>query len=300
MRTIRRFLILMAAYGGILHSTAIAQVPTPQLQPTAPNYGTNVLAVLPNYTRASYQAAFGKQAPAFDMNLPAKTWFDSTQDCSSPTKTVTYNKLNLAGNIATESAFTIPACQASKVNLPGSVTYPPYVVAPSQVTQNPGGQGVNPNYLSTSDQAAAVVAEIGDSTIRVSQQAMAFYTYNFPANEPRRFFVLNALCNVGIMELQRNANGIGYPGHWVAGNGCWDWVNDPAAPDGSASTLAPTPQPVRALYANESFTSTLMGAQITRSDVANPNAPSSAGGFTDADRAALNQVLNLLKSILKQ
>src|ERR1700733_14178395 len=114
MKFLRASLLLAVAM--VSHQLA-AQVPSAQPQPNAPAYGTNVLQLLPTYTRASYLAAFGKQAPAYDMTRPPKAWFDSTKDCSNPAAMSSYNVLKVSANVASEGTLVISNCDASRINL---------------------------------------------------------------------------------------------------------------------------------------------------------------------------------------
>lgn len=295
MKTARALGFLTVAL--FVHQLA-GQVPSAQPQPAAPAYGTNVLQLLPTYSRASYLAAFGKAAPSYDMSRPPKAWFDSTKDCSSPTAMSSYNVLKLSGNIASEGTLVISNCDASKVNLQGAATFPPYAVAPSGVLEVPGDMPVNPNYLSTLDQANALLKAFNDSSLQVSQQQMSFYSYTFPANESRRFYVIGrpngTVENVGLLLVQEYWNGVGFPGSWSVGaDGSHNWVNATAPPDGSTDTRPAVATPVRALLPNEKFSSTLMGAQVVRTDF-NPTPAPGSDGFTAADRATLNAIAAVL------
>lgn len=296
MKSIRALMFLCMTMFGFMRLAA--QVPTAQPQPNAPAYGTNVLSVLPTYSRASYLSAFGKQAPAFDASRPPKAWFDSTKDCSNMSTMSTYSVLKLSGNIASEGTLVIPNCDASRINLPGGLNYPAYTVAASGVLEEPGDTPVNPNYLSTLDQANGMLKQFGDASLQVTQQQMAFFSYVFPTNEPRRFYMVghpNGFQeNVGLLLVDQNFKGVGYPGHWQVGaDGSHSWVNEALPPDGTNDPRPFVAPPVRPLLPNEKFASTLMSAQIVRTDMSPAPAPASTG-FTDADRAILNRILQLL------
>src|SRR5205085_6428857 len=53
-------------------------------QPNLPYYGVAELALFKIYTRETYRAAFGIEAPSFDPSRVIKTWFDTTADTSQP------------------------------------------------------------------------------------------------------------------------------------------------------------------------------------------------------------------------
>src|SRR5579871_1712074 len=116
-------------------------------QPDQIASGVQELALFNSYTRDSYLAAFGEQAPAWDPSRLRKTWFDSTVDTSDPGNVAVYKIIGLDQTGAWGvRQLVIPAAEAATVNLPGAVTYPPYTVPPTQVSS--GGSTINPNYLS--------------------------------------------------------------------------------------------------------------------------------------------------------
>src|SRR5690349_20763739 len=59
-------------------------------QPNLLAYGTSQLSLFESYTRESYLAAFGVQAPAWDPSRVRKAWFDSTVDASDPANVAVY------------------------------------------------------------------------------------------------------------------------------------------------------------------------------------------------------------------
>src|SRR5271154_5931030 len=59
-------------------------------QPDLLAYGIQELALFVSYTRDSYLAAFGVQAPAWDPTRVKKTWFDTTVDASNAINVAVY------------------------------------------------------------------------------------------------------------------------------------------------------------------------------------------------------------------
>ena len=111
-------------------------LPAAPPQPDQAYYSVLELALFTPYTRDSYLAAFGQQAPAYDPSRVIKTWFDSSADTSAPANVAVYKIIaqDPNGNWGFQQ-MVMPATEAATVNLPGAIVYPPYVVAPTQATR---------------------------------------------------------------------------------------------------------------------------------------------------------------------
>jgi hypothetical protein len=265
-------------------------------QPDLECYGIQSLALFVSYTRDSYLAAFGVQAPAWDPTRLTKTWFDSTVDTSNPANTATYNivAVNSSGVWGLQP-LSIAAGEAATVNLTGSVTYPPYTVAPTDATS--GGAVINPDYLSLQSDAQALMATLSGTDL-TEETGNASFPILYPADEPRRiwdFYVNGILCNAGQLLLQMNANGIGAPGSWQITASGPVWTSTPS-PTGLTDTSAPRPMPVRNLLPNEQLQTGLMGVSVIRTDLEQQQ-EAQAGQFTPDDRATLQQVYQMLSSL---
>jgi len=271
-------------------------IPVNPPQPNTEYYGIAALGLFQNYSRESYLAAFGVQAPPYDPSRLIKMWFDSAADTSNPANVSLYKTVGLdqSGNWSLQQ-MVIPASEAATVNLPGTVTYPPYVIAPTQATR--GGATINPAYLSMPGDAAALMAKLGGSHL-VDEGTSPVFPVIYPAGEPRRvldFTVGGNLYNVGTLLAAENANGIGYPGQWDT-SGIVTWVPDPAAPTGMDDSRAPRPMPVRSLLANEKFNVGLMGVGIVRTDLQTAQ-NQDAGMFTKDDRATLQRIYQIVSQL---
>ena len=265
-------------------------------QPNLLAYGISQLALFNTYTRESYLAAFGVQAPQWDPSRVRKSWFDSTVDTSDPSNVAVYKIIakDQNGNWGMRQ-MVLPAPEAATVNLPGAVTYPPFTVAPTQVTS--GGSPVNPSYLSLQSDAESLMGALGGSGL-VQETGNAIFPIVYPAAEPRRiwdFVVDGVLVNAGALLLAQYANGIGAPGHWDLSKGDPVWVPDPAPPDGLNDTRPARDIPVRDLLANEKLQPGLMGVSVVRSDLQNQQGEAS-GEFTADDRATLQQIYQIVSS----
>jgi hypothetical protein len=99
--------------------TQLISEPVVRPQPDAASYALSELALFPEFTRASYRATFGIDAPPFNPARPVKTWFDSTADTSQYDNVAVYRVLgsDAAGQPALRQ-LVIPAAEAAAVNLP--------------------------------------------------------------------------------------------------------------------------------------------------------------------------------------
>src|SRR5579862_3085169 len=275
--------------------SAPVSIPVTPAQPNLLAYGIQELGLFTSFTRDTYLAAFGVQAPAWDPNRLTKVWFDSTVDTSDPSNVAVYQIVgkDQSGNW-TIKQMVIPTSEAATVNLPGAITYPAYTVAPTAATR--GGSFINPNYLSLQADAEALMNLLGGAGQLFDEGASSTFPVMYPASEPRRLwdFMFNGLViNAGDLILGRNANGIGYPGHWDTSSGQPLWVPDPAAPTGLTDTRTPRDMPVRSLLPNEKFQVGLMGVSVLRTDL-QQQSDESAGQFTPDDRATLQQIYQIL------
>lgn len=289
---------------------ALSQVPTPLPQPNTPTFPVSALELFPTYDRASYEAKFGKQAPAFDVNRAPKAWFDSTATTGTKNYMVVGSNVSIPGF----DTITLNASEASTVNLPGLPHFDKYVgVTTSNVAFScniPGCQSTPVGVILQSTRAAAeaLKAEIGDTSLTVTEvvgptgPGSAFFYSKIDPNSPIGIFLVGSI-NVGQALASRNSKGIGYPGTWakdVAGYSFrFSSLND------GANTGAFLRVPVRDLLPNEQLTVQLAGIipipVVSRTDLTPTTVTTSTGGgFSDDDRAILNQILQVLKKVTGQ
>lgn len=276
-------------------STPVSQPVIPP-QPDLECYGIQELGLFVTYTRDSYLAAFAVQAPAWDPARVTKTWFDTTVDTSNPANLSTYDIIAVnSSGVWTLTPLTMPASEAAAVNLTGSVTYPAYVIAPSDATS--GGAVINAENLSMQSDAQALMTTLGGNNLTEETGNPAFPIV-YPADEPRRlwdFLVNGVLCNAGLLLAQMNANGIGAPGSWQITAAGPVWTAAPA-PTGLTDTRPARPMPVRNLLANEQLQAGLMGVSVIRTDLEQQQ-EAQAGQFTPDDRATLQQIYQMLTTL---
>lgn len=292
---------------GLVTSLGLIAQTFPIPQPATSPYPTSVLQAYPTYDRASYQAATGKQAPPFNPALPPKAWFDPISTIGSNT----YNVLGADGQSFT--TLTLPASQAGIVNLKGLPTYEPFIPVQTNIEAVgcvgcqafPLGAGLQ----STLAQAKALVAEIGDPSLKIRDLtvlgtgAAIGYTKINPNSDVSVYMVGDM--NVGQSWGGRQSKGIGYPGSWnKVSDGEYDFAFDNLT-DGTNSLLPDVKVPVRLLLPNEKFVTVSTGGlgfssvMIARTDVDQqstgaPSTGATSGGFTDADRAMLKELYHAI------
>lgn len=278
-------------------SCAWAQVSKPVVpaQPDKLQYGVLDLSLFKTYTRDSYLAAFGVQAPAYDPSRRIKAWFDSTVDASDPEEAVVYKILSTDKNGAPSiKQIALTSKEASTVNLPGVVTYPSYVIAPTQASRGPAL--LSPGFLSLESQGREIIAAVGRGDL-VDEGTTDQYPVIYPAGEPRRMWAIligGTQTNAGALLQDRNARGVGSPGHWtLPPNGGVAWIADPPAPTGFDDTRPWREMPLRDLLPNEVVTATPFGVVIVRTDK-QQQADQADGKFTPSDRQMLQQILEIL------
>ena len=277
-------------------SSPVSQ-PVVPAQPNLIAYGVQDLALFKTYSRDSFRAAFGVEAPPWDATRLRKTWFDSTVDTSSPANVAVY-KIACRDLIDgwTLKQMVIPSQEAATVNLPGAMVYPAYAVAPTGATR--GGSPINPNYLSLESEARALMATLG-ATALVEQGITPVFPVAYPADEPRRMWaiVVNGRAeNAGNLLLNMNSKGVGAPGRWDFSSGELVWVPAPAPPAGLDDARPPRDMPLRDLLPNEKFQMGLMGLSVIRTDLAQQQAQQE-GQFTPDDRATLLQIYRIVDKL---
>jgi len=276
------------------HPVSLPAVPP---QPSTQFYGIQDLALFKSYSRDSYRAAFGVDAPAYDPARLRKNWFDSSVDISGPQNVAVYRILAQDDNGNGILRQTVmPALEAATVNLPGTIQYPPYIVAPTLATR--GGSSLNAIYFSLESEAQALMRELGGDQLR--QEDLPSFPASYPSGELRRpwyFLFQGQPVNVGALLLSRNAQGVGAPGHWDVSTPQPVWIPGPAGPTGADDTRPLREMPVRNLLPNEQLHAGLMGILgVVRTDL-QKTADEASGQFTPDDRATLRMIYQAVSKL---
>jgi len=224
------------------------------------------LEVFPRYTRESYEAKFGVQAPPCDGTKPLKAWFD-------PAGAGVYHQLvGVSGATPpTFAALIMTPAEAKSINLPRAYRYPEYIIPPTPGTLLIQGVKRVPMFaqnLSTSEQANGLAVELTAAGWLVSapyeidkkpkegpSDVTVVYEWN---GETRRHWMIDVdrgelnrvPYNVGQLLAERNRAGAGSPGHWEPpSSGHFRWQADPQV----VSSSKEGPVPVRLLNSDEEF-----------------------------------------------
>ncbi len=295
---------------------AHAQAPTPQTEPSATVYDVGQLNLFPSYTRTTYKAATGKDAPAFDVTRAPKFWFDSTAGGHYQT---------ISG--FTLVPFTLTAAEASTVNLPPDVT--PSMPAALTIVDDGiryGGIAGLDVYLQNVVRTAelgpgggtmAITAPINPATIAATVASGPFGT------SPGIAGAAQALCAWLAGNNQMFRGGLdpacsapaALIAKYTASIDAWAAVAAgvqvemglvPGTPCTYCAAIArpPVAMPVRALYPDERIqVGGMMGGVIVmRLAAPSQTAPStgSGDGYGPADRAMLQDVQARLKQLMGQ
>lgn len=265
-----------------------------------PTNSVESLDIFPDYPdRSTYQNVLGTQAPVFDPSVGfIKEWQDPAAAALPPTAVMTYTKLNTDINNPALVTFTVPAGVAARVNLPGKPAYAKYFIQPTDATGSfmvgfsRQTVAVQPNTLSLKPQADALAALVG-ATVVDRAIGNTFVTYNFPADEPRREWMLtykNGLTAfAGDLLAGQWANGIGAPGHWDTTGNVLAWVADPI-PDGTDKAYAKLDIPKRPLNSDEKLVVVSQGSLGAKA-VAVQQGPDATPPATGENAALLNQLV---------
>ena len=272
--------------------------PLEQPQPNQEFYDLTVLLLLKTYTRDAYRAA-GNGDPVWDPSRPEQNWWDDTY--RGKTGPIAFNAIQYASDgTATIVQITQDAKAMSTPNFKGLPHYPAWTPPPTAAVQ-PRSAGasatpVDPNELSTPEQAQALFAELGGSSV-VDTGATSVtlpgigeivFPIAYPAGDSRRAFAIvlanGKMANVGQALAEKYSAGVGHPGHWVTDalrTSGLNWQSDPVA-DGSLSAAPAVPAPCRALKANEQLQTMTVGTffkatQIRRTDLASSAATATSG-----------------------
>lgn len=250
---------------------APVSLPVSPAKPVETTYGIERLEVYKRYTRESFKAAFGVDAPNWDPTRRAKAWFNS-QLVGAGDSFYGY----LGYDEATQSlrSVTIPSREAATVNLPGVTPWEPYEVAPTNAIEKLGHQPINAMRLSTHAQALTMMNALKLNNQTVVDEGLGVIDYG--DDDRREWAILPDGGNVGLLLELQGQSGVGHPGKFGrSADGTWFWT--PAEVQDGINTGVATeqavPVPLRPLTPDERFIIGFGGRpEITR------DAPSSSAG----------------------
>jgi len=281
-------------------------------------YGLEALLLVKTYTRDSFRSA-GNGDPVFDPSRPEQNWWDNTYDGKSGP--VSFNAIQYAADGAAAIVqITQDAKAMSTPNFKGLPHYPAWVPPPTAAVQ-PRASGasatpVDPNDLSTPEQAQALFVELGGtrvvdtgaSSVTLPGIGEIVFPISYPAGDSRRAFAIvladGKIANVGQAMAEKDGAGVGHPGRWISDSmrtSGLHWQVDPV-PDGGSSTAAAVPPPCRALKPNEQLHTMTVGTffratQIRRTDLEAP-APGAASDLVAVVLADLQAKITAIYNLL--
>lgn len=318
MKPLRHALFALFLCVAILAAPSIAaaagpiSTPSVPAQPNLANYPVSALNLFQTYTRTTYLAQFGVQAPAYNPSLPSRNWFD-TSAAPGPYQGIQINPAGTAGStLAQVVPLAVPA-NVALPNLSGIYQYPTYANLPATTPaihvwgNGLPSTGVSVAYICSLADAQAVANSFGLLTLG-EDPADGNVTWN---GETRRDYTVTPkggtmaleACPLRVLmtaqEFDSNGNytggGVGAPGSWtnpLGANPVWDLAFDP----GASASSALTPVPVRSMLPNEQFAVGTLGTiEISRTDIAGPS--NGSGGLTSAQQVYMYQILDALDKV---
>ena len=178
-------------------------------------------------------------APPYDSSRKVKSWIDLNPGLGP---NVTYQTLDSKSNIVN---LTIPVSEAATLNLPGHPDYPVYAPPKSAATFALSGIPIyfGVSLLVDAQALAKTFGLTGSSVFDELGAWQAGAAINWPADDPRRAwgikFPNGAVEEVSLLLAQRNANGVGAPGEWVAdAAGNWSWKSELASETPTTDVMA--------------------------------------------------------------
>ena len=187
-------------------------------RPSISVYGANFLWLFESFTRESYYAKFGEQAPAFDPERPVSTWFDT----DNTVNTKDYSIFGDGGLDGTFERYAIPFEMRNRPNLPGLYLYPKLTFDPTDAVQHsPDGreEPIAPSRLTTYIEADILRNEIGGT--RISLEQFPLFPYVYPIDENRRIHIIHYTINgenytvaAWMLRGLRSTRDVKHPGHW--------------------------------------------------------------------------------------
>lgn len=258
----------------------IASKPVVPTTPAEATYPVEKLNLFPRLTRATYRELYSVEPPAWDKTRKIKRWFDTsvlegfTGDIDN--EVVAYDVFEPSSTTGTRR-LVLTVREASTPNLPGAVSYPKYVVAPTPavvITPITGERTpVNPEYLSLREEAELLARELGVGPAAIRETTLTGFTTAWNG-EQRRSWVIEFRGDMhqASMLLRRKYEfGVGAPGRWNLSGQQPVWV--PEQQDTGERELRPeVPIPMRRLTEVEQLTQNpFSGWVVKRKDLAPPS-----------------------------
>lgn len=252
-------------------------------QPDLSVYGFDSLES-ESFTRASYLAKYGVQAPPRDPRRRLQDWFDADAASRPQEEKYVYGVHELgAGGVPRLRQMMITNAEAASPNLPGAFVYAMAVVKASgawtsmtnEMGETVGKSYLTPNALTEKEQPLALIAELRAQGIDVAPDPVRAdlsgpYSVRYDPEETRKVYnvvIGGGQQNAGLLLQTRNQQGMGAPGRWIAaaiGNGVI-WQSAPVE-TGELDARPRVERPMRELYSNEQYRVNGFSVGVKRTD----------------------------------
>lgn len=259
----------------------IACKPVVPVPPFEAAYPVEKLNLFPRLTRATYLDLYGVEPPAWDTTRKIKRWFDTSVlegfSGDIDNEVVAYDVFEPSSATGTRR-LVLTLREASTPNLPGAVSYPKYVIAPTPavvITPITGERTpVNPSYLSLREEAEALARELGVESAAVRESALTGFTTAWNGEQRRPWVVefRGTPHQVSLLLQRKYAHGVGAPGRWDLSGEQPVWA--PEQQDTGERDLRPeVPIPMRRLLEFEQLDkpSPFSGWMVQRKDLTPPS-----------------------------
>ena len=267
-------------------------------QPDTEFYSLSALELFPTYTRETYLAKFGIQAPPFDPSKLVKKWFDVPASTSGLTSYTVFQN-------GAFSTVNLDFATAAYVNLPGKYAYAKYT--PTTVAKDSVGQPINPRALISESDVNTLVKELQEAyrssyVISAKQQDDMGEVWG---TETRRRYNINVgnyqTFDAAALLCEKYSSGVNAPGKWLV-SGLSDPVWIPTIQDTGEKATVEIPVPVRTLLANEELLVSAVGTfQVHRTDMGTSSSSTSTVDYTEQLKSLeskLDQALNNIGKLM--
>lgn len=281
-------------------------LPTIPVLPSLPA-ATAALDLFATWTRASYLAAFGVQAPPYNPSEPTRNWFDTSANPGP------YSCVQVSGSTASIVPLAVPA-NVAVPNLPGAYQYPAWsnpatttAVLTFPGTNNPGPMpSVQVGEICSQADAQAVAAacpagttvteDPSDANVTWNTETRRTWLINVP-NGPQGVFAATLRATMTAISTDTSGNyvsgGVGSPGSFQVSGSSLVWV---PTPDPGLSAGAAMAVPCAPLWANTAFAPGPLGIGVEIISSATPSA-SGEGGLTATQAALLQRNNTILEAL---
>jgi hypothetical protein len=277
----------------------IESKPITPAQPSDKSYPISALNLFRDFSRPTYLATFGEEAPNWDKARQIKRWFDSTAlPVGSNPNEVMPPYLGWDSVRREFVHFSLTRLEASQVNLPGFRVLPKFEEAPTDAMVV-GPYGLNGsvavNSICAEADARKVMEEVGGTNLRMATTFMGGGPFFIVwGSETRRQWMLtwkgNDIQCESLIRM-RNAQGVGGPGVWNLDGSFPVWVPADLRDSGETDNRPEVLMPVRGLLPNEQLNAMPVGnPSVIRVDLSGDQPAPGTGALTAIQNMMLKAI----------